>query len=300
MDDEAHAQPGSDVAGEADVAALIAARIDGFSPNDRLIAEYVLLHRDEAAFASADSLARAVGVSKAAVVRFGARVGLGGWAGLHDALVAHARRRLAGAREPEAPVRPLLRGDGAAPLLGRLHGAARENLEASLESTDAGALERAAAVLESGEGWIHVFGQRASAAVSEYAYFLLNPLFPNVHRVEAGESALADALIDLGPEDRVLAVTFRRYARLTTEVLRFAQERGAPVVLVTDSAGAPAAAHATEVLVCSAESPVPLRSMVAGVFMVEALAALLLERNPHTAGRRLADAERLWGRFGTY
>lgn len=284
-----------------DVATLIAARMDGFSPNDRLIAEYVLAHRDEAAFASADSLARAVGVSKAAVVRFGARVGLGGWAGLHDALVAHARRRLADAREPEAaPLRPPPPGAGAAALLPRLHGAARENLEASLESTDAGSLERAAAILESGDGWIHVFGQRASAAVAEYAYFLLNPLFPNVHRVVAGESALADALIDLGPEDRVLAVTFRRYARLTTDVLAFAEERGAPVVLVTDSAGAPAAAHATEVLVCAAESPAPIRSLVSGIFMVEALAALLLERNPQTAGRRLADAERLWGRFGTY
>ena len=37
-----------------------------------------------------------------------------------------------------------------------------------------------------------------------------------------------------------------------------------------------------------------------GIFLVELLAATLLERNPASIGRRLDDAERIWGRFGTY
>ena len=107
-------------------------------------------------------------------------------------------------------------------------------------------------------------------------------------------------LIGIGPEDRLLAFTFKRYAKVTTDVVAFFQEAGAPVVLVTDSPAAPAAKHATETLVCADDSPARFPTAVTGVFLVELLAATLLERNPEGIGRRLDDAERAWGRFGTY
>lgn len=266
-------------------------RLDELSPNDRLVAEAVLRDPTAVAFSSADQLAASAGVSKAAVVRFGARLGYGGFSGLQEALQGGIRERLDGAADEAAP-----RGT----LVERWLEAVEGDLRAVAAGTAPATLEQAAALLETGEGWIHVFGQRASAAVAEYAYFLLNPMLPNVVRVEAGESALADRLIGIGPEDRLLAFTFRRYAKVTTDVAAFFQEAGAPVVLVTDSPAAPAARHATEVLVCADDSPAPFPTAVTGIFLVELLAATLLERNPSSIGRRLDDAERIWGRFGTY
>ncbi|MGA0122034.1 MAG: MurR/RpiR family transcriptional regulator [Gaiellales bacterium] len=266
-------------------------RLDEFSPNDRLVAEAVLRDPTAIAFSSADQLAIAAGVSKAAVVRFGARLGYGGFAGLQEALRGTIRDRLTGTGEPSAPHGSLVE---------RWLDAVEGDLRAVAAGTAPATLAQAAALLETGEGWIHVFGQRASAAVAEYAYFLLNPMLPNVVRVEAGESALADRLIGIGPEDRLLAFTFRRYAKVTTEVCAFFQEAGAPVVLVTDSPAAPAARHAAEVLVCADDAPAPFPTAVPGIFLVELLAATLLERNPSSIGRRLDDAERIWGRFGTY
>lgn len=266
-------------------------RLEDLSPNDRLVAEAVLRDPTGVAFLSADQLAGQAGVSKAAVVRFGARLGYGGFAGLQEALQGGVRERLEAVDDAPAP-------HGS--LVDRWLTAVEADLRAVAGTTTPATLEQAAALLETGEGWIHVFGQRASAAVAEYAYFLLNPMLPNVVRVEAGESALADRLIGIGPEDRLLAFTFRRYAKVTTEVAAFFQEAGAPVVLVTDSPAAPAARHATEVLVCADDSPAPFPTAVTGIFLVELLAATLLERNPSSIGRRLDDAERIWGRFGTY
>jgi DNA-binding MurR/RpiR family transcriptional regulator len=272
----------------ADLASIIARHDGDFSPNDRRIAEHVLAHLDDVAFASADDLAAAIGVSKAAVVRFGARLGLGGFGGLQEAAADGVRRRL---DPPE---------NGSDSLQVRWHQAVVANLERSLVETGPESIERAAAILDTGEGWLHVFGQRASAAVAEYAYFLLNPIIPNVLRVEAGESALADHLLDIGPEDRLLAVTFRRYAKVTTEVVDYFADAGAPVVVVTDSRTAPAAARATELLVCSDDAPGPFPTAVPGVFLLEVLANALVDRNPERAARRRVDAERVWGRFGTY
>jgi len=266
-------------------------RLEDLSPNDRLVAEAVLRDPTGVAFLSADQLAAQSGVSKAAVVRFGARLGYGGFTGLQEALQGGIKERLEAVEEAPAP-----RGT----LVERWLSAVEADLRSVAGSTTPATLEQAAALLETGEGWIHVFGQRASAAVAEYAYFLLNPMLPNVVRVEAGESALADRLIGIGPEDRLLAFTFRRYAKVTTEVAAFFQEAGAPVVLVTDSPAAPAARYATEVLVCADDSPAPFPTAVTGIFLVELLAATLLERNPSSIGRRLDDAERIWGRFGTY
>ena len=263
-------------------------RLEELSPNDQRIAEVILRDPHAVAFMSADALAATAGVSKAAVVRFGARLGYGGFTALQGALQGDIRERL---EEP---------GAAAGTLVERWLEAVDRDLRTVAATTTPAALDRAAALLESGEGWIHVFGQRTSAAVAEYAYFLLNPMLPNVVRVEAGESALADRLIGIGPEDRLLAFTFRRYAKVTTDVVAFFEEAGAPVVLVTDSPAAPAAKHATETLVCADESPARFPTAVTGIFLVELLAATLLERNPEGIGRRLDDAERAWGRFGTY
>ncbi len=277
---------------EPDPLTRIRDRLDEFSPNDQRVAEVVLRDATAVAFGSADALAATAGVSKAAVVRFGARLGYGGFSGLQDALQGEIRDRLGD--QPRAATHD------SATLVDRWLAAVERNLRTVSDSTPPATLDRAAALLESGEGWIHVFGQRASSAVAEYAYFLLNPMLPNVVRVEAGESALADQLIGVGPEDRLLAFTFRRYASVTTDVVAFFQEAGAPVILVTDSPAAPAAKFATEVLICADDTPAPFPTAVTGIFLVEVLAATLLERNPSSIGRRLDDAERIWNRFGTY
>jgi DNA-binding MurR/RpiR family transcriptional regulator len=280
-------------AATGDLAARIAARRATFSPNDRRIADHLLRDPAEATFDSADELAQKIGVSKAAVVRFGGRLGLGGFAGLQAALEVEVRRRLT----PEAAVGPRA---GSGHVLARRHAAVTADLDAAVEATDAETIDRAARILEAGEGWIHVFGQRTSAALAEYAYFLLNPLLPNVVQVEAGESAIADHLMDIGPEDRLLAFTFRRYAKLTTEVVSFFADAGAATVLLTDSPSAPAAARATETLVCPNDAGRPFPTAVTGMFMLEVLVGAIVERNPQTTARRMGDAQRVWGRFGTY
>ena len=276
--------------GPIDIPALIRSRLGRLSPNDRRIASWLLENFDAAPFETADSLARQAGVSKAAVVRFGTKLGFGGYAGLHEAIVAGTRVRLARASAGT----PTGRGG----ILDRWLAACTADLAATRAALGDGLIESAADLLGQTGGRTYVFGQRKSAALAEYAFFLLNPVLGNVQALQAGPSTVADNLLGVGPEDRLLAFTFRRYARLTFQVVDYVAQAGGAVVLVTDDGLIAPAAQARHVLVCAPESPGPFASAVGGLFAVEALAACIAERA--AAEGRLEAAEQLWDRFGPY
>jgi DNA-binding MurR/RpiR family transcriptional regulator len=283
----AHSMTGSEVAG------LIRARLDELSPNDRRIARQLLDHWVEAPFETAESLAGKAGVSKAAVVRFATRVGFPGFTELHDALRKEALERLRHAGpEAETPA--------AAGVLERWVERARADLTATLASVDRGEFDAAVRLLARGTGKLGIFGYRKSVALAEYAYYLLNPLLANVWPIAAGEPGIADHLIDLEPRDRLVAFTFKRYAKVTTDVVRYFHEAGAPSVLVTDDLMAPAASLATHVLVCQPAQTGGFETSAAGMVVLEALAAEIALRTRRSSERRLDVAEQLWKQFGTY
>jgi DNA-binding MurR/RpiR family transcriptional regulator len=273
------------------VAELIRSHLDALSPNDRRIASRLLDHPVQAPFETAESLAAKAGVSKAAVVRFATRVGFAGFGELHDALAGEAMAKLE--RAPDV-------SGGDKRVVDQLLSAARADLDSTSEGLDRAAFEAAVAMLCRGSGKIGIFGHRKSAALAEYAYYLLNPLLPNVWPIAAGEPAIADQLIDLEPRDRLIAFTFRRYARVTAEVVRFFHDAGAPVVLVTDDLLAPAAGQASHLLVCAPAERERFASAASAVVLLEALAAEIAVRKGRSSGRRLDTAEQLWKQFGTY
>ncbi len=274
-----------------DVPALIRARLPELSPNDRRIAAWLLDHEAEAPFQTAESLAREAGVSKAAVVRFGSRLGFGGYAGLSEAMAGAASQRLA---RQGGSGRALSHGS----LLDRWLSACVADLEATRNAISDVLLDTVATLLLAGDGRTYVVGQRKSASLAEYAFFLLSPLVPNVQLIASGTASLADLLLDVHAGDRLLVLTFRPYARLAGEVIEFFRQAGGTIILISDDALAAPARLADHVLVCAPDSPGPFASAVGGMFVVEAVAAAVAERVSDEG--RQAAARALWGRFGTY
>ena len=279
------------VTDSVDVPALIRSRLPELSPNDRRIAAWLLEHEAEAPFQTAESLARSAGVSKAAVVRFGSRLGFGGYAGLSEAMAGAASQRLArqGGAGRTAP-----HGH----LLDRWLSACLGDLEATRSAIPDELLDSVATLLLAGDGRTYVFGQRKSASLAEYAFFLLSPLVPNVQLIASGTASLADLLLDVHAGDRLLVITFRPYARMAGEVIEFFRQAGGSIVLISDDSLGPSARLADYVLRCAPDSPGPFASAVGGMFVVEAVAAAVAERVSDEG--RQAAARALWGRFGTY
>lgn len=105
---------------------------------------------------------------------------------------------------------------------------------------------------------------------------------------------LEDQLLWVDERDVLLAFTFRRYSVAAAKALRVFRERGAKVVLITDSASAPAARWADQVLVAQCSSASPFDSYTAPMALCNALLAAVAQRCRQPLGEALARGEALW------
>src|SRR5215472_1444829 len=82
--------------GHQALSAYIRARFDEFSRSQKDVAQYIVDHLDEAAFRTAEELARRASTSSSTVVRFSQALGFEGFPELQQAAREEYRRRPAG------------------------------------------------------------------------------------------------------------------------------------------------------------------------------------------------------------
>ena len=77
-------------------------RFDEFSRSQKDVARYIVDHLDEAAFLTAEELARRASTSSSTVVRFSQALGFEGYPELQQAAIEEYRTTIAGAAQPTA------------------------------------------------------------------------------------------------------------------------------------------------------------------------------------------------------
>src|SRR5216110_3706139 len=79
--------------GHQALSAYIRARFDDFSRSQKDVAQYIVDHLDEAAFQTAEELARRASTSSSTVVRFSQALGFEGYPELQQAAIEEYRNR---------------------------------------------------------------------------------------------------------------------------------------------------------------------------------------------------------------
>src|SRR5580692_9175085 len=93
--------------GHQALSAYIRARFDEFSRSQKDVAQYIVDHLDEAAFQTAEELARRANTSSSTVVRFSQALGFEGFPELQQAARDEYRRRPPGAINGATATTPL-------------------------------------------------------------------------------------------------------------------------------------------------------------------------------------------------
>src|SRR5690242_13908401 len=176
----------------------------GLSGNDERILGFLREHLDELAFHTAESLAQGAGVSAAAVVRFSRRLGFASFRELRE----RARAELQSGRDAGAA------GGAAQSTLGRKVQRDITSLELLARMLEEPLAEAASVIAGADRTWF--LANRETYGVAVYAQRLLHHVRGDVRLVDP---SFPDPLRGIGPDDAVVACTFRPYSRQTLALI---------------------------------------------------------------------------------
>jgi len=124
--------------------------------------------------------------------------------------------------------------------------------------------------------------------------------FPNLRLVPLGGASIHDGMIQLGPEDVLLALSVNPYARPTVDAVQFARSRGASVAAITDDRSSPLAVGADAVVYVGTETPHFFPSMIAMAAALEALLAAMVSMGGPDMIAKISDADSIMNAHNAY
>src|SRR5436305_530252 len=264
--------------GHQALSAYIRARFDEFSRSQKDVAQYIVDHRDEAAFQTAEELARRASTSSSTVVRFGRALGFGGFPELQQAARDEYRRRPPGAAD--------LPG-GPAPLFSLDHtefesalAADHVNVEDTAHKLSRSSVEAAIDALVSAEK-VLIAGTDQMAFFASYLRHLLMLLDVRAEIVAGPSQEALGRLSRIDENTLVVGLSAGRPHPLITRTMKLARHRKAATLAITDATLSEVAKLARIRLYYSSNTPAFVRSHTALLSIIQALAYGVYARDSH-------------------
>ena len=268
----------------------------GFSKGQKRIANYILQNYDKAAFMTASKLGTKVGVSESTVVRFASELGYDGYPSMQRALQEMIRSRLTSTQRIQAADDQF----GGQDVLTAVIQSDMDKLRMVSDEADRTEFSKAVDLIL-GARHIYILGTRSSYFVAGYLNFYLHLLTGNVTLVQSNAAGeIFEQLLRIGPGDVMIAISFPRYSKVTMNTVKFAQDRGATIVAVTDNELSPVYQMADAALLAPSEMISFVDSMVAPLSLINALLIAVGRRMGTDVSRTFADLEDIWNRYGVF
>lgn len=279
-----------------DLLELIDGRYAKMSKGHKAIADYIREHYDKAAYMTALRLGNTVGVSESTVVRFASEIGFDGYPGLQSALQDLIRSRLTSVQRIEVTSDKIIDGDVLSAVLSH----DIEKIRRTLEEISRDDFNAAADRISSCDT-IYIIGSRSSASLAQFLSYNLNLIFPRVKLVHAPtRSEMFEQMLRIGDRDVLIAISFPRYSRQTTEAARYASSRGANVVAITDCAASPLAEFSDCSLFAKSDIASFVDSLVAPLSVINALLVAVSQRKKDIVTKNLEQLEDIWREYEVY
>jgi DNA-binding MurR/RpiR family transcriptional regulator len=263
--------------GHQALSGYIKARFDEFSRSQKDVAQYIVDHLDEAAFQTAEELARRANTSSSTVVRFSQALGFEGFPELQQAARDEYRRLVGGLASGN--------GHGAetvpsatAPLFSLDHtefeaalAADHVNVEDTAHKLSRGDVEAAIDAIVSADK-VLIAGTDQMAFFASYLRHLLMLLDLRAEIVASPSQEALGRLSRIDSETLVIGLSAGRPHPLITRTMKLARHRKAPTLAITDATLSEVARLARIRLYYSSNTPAFVRSHTALLAIIQALA----------------------------
>src|SRR5438270_341796 len=247
----------------------IRARFDDFSRSQKDVAQYIVDHLDEAAFQTAEELARRANTSSSTVVRFSQALGFEGFPELQQAARDEYRRRPVGATDPLAGTTPLFSLDHTE--FEAALAADHVNVEDTAHKLSRASVEAAIDALVSAEK-VLIAGTDQMAFFASYLRHLLMLLDVRAEIVAGPSQEALGRLSRIDENTLVVGLSAGRPHPVITRTMKLARHRKANTLAITDATLSEVARLARIRLYYSSNTPAFVRSHTALLSLIQALA----------------------------
>jgi DNA-binding MurR/RpiR family transcriptional regulator len=250
------------------LSAYIRSRFEDFSRSQKDVAQYIVDHLDEAAFQTAEELARRASTSSSTVVRFSQALGFEGFPELQQAAREEYRRRgPGGGREGGGgPLFSLDQTEFEAALA-----ADHANVEDTANKLSRSSVEAAIDAIVSAEK-VLITGTDQMAFFASYLRHLLMLLDLRAELVASPSQEALGRLSRIDESTLVIGLSAGRPHPLITRTMKLARHRKARTLAITDATLSEVARLARIRLYYSSNTPAFVRSHTALLSLIQALA----------------------------
>jgi DNA-binding MurR/RpiR family transcriptional regulator len=255
--------------GHQALSAYIRARFDEFSRSQKDVAQYIVDHLDEAAFQTAEELARRANTSSSTVVRFSQALGFEGFPELQQAARDEYRRRPPGMADTLTAATPLFSLDHTE--FEAALAADHVNVEDTAHKLSRGDVEAAIDAIVSAEK-VLIAGTDQMAFFASYLRHLLMLLDLRAEIVASPSQEALGRLSRIDDQTLVIGLSAGRPHPLITRTMKLARHRKAPTLAITDATLSEVARLARIRLYYSSNTPAFVRSHTALLSLIQALA----------------------------
>jgi len=263
------------------------------SSNHKLIAGYLLENYDQAAFMTAQQLGETIGVSESTVIRFATTLGYDGYPQLQKDLQYMVKNKISTVERLQLSLESKQRN-----ILERVFNTDINNIRRTMEEISPQEFKKAVNEIIRARN-IYIISLRSATSLGQFLHFYLNLILKNC-RIVSGMSVFFEELVAIGPEDLAIGISFPRYSRQTVEGLKYAKEKGARTLAITDSVTSPLAEYAHYVLTAHSAMTSFIDSFVAPLSVINALIIAVGTQESEKTAQALSRLEEIWDTFKIY
>lgn len=281
---------------DIDILTRLETEIDSMSKSHKKIAEYIINNYDRATFMTASTLGENVGVSESTVVRFATRLGFEGFPQLQRALQDVVKTKLTILQRVDLSNEMLKKGD----ILENVMNLDISKIRSTLETVNRDEFKKAVDAISEADN-IFILGTRSSFALSQFLSFYLNYMFTHVRNVNGNSSSgIFDQIFKISENDVFVAIGFPRYSTTTIKAIKFAKDKKAKTIAITDRYDSPLAKSADITLVARSDMISFLDTLVAPLSLINALIIALAMRNEDDIPETFIELENIWKEYEVY
>ena len=279
-----------------DILTILEEKDPTFSKGQRRIASYITESYDKAAFMTASRLGAMVGVSESTVVRFAVELGYDGYPEMQKAMQEMVMNRLTSVQRIEVANDRIGNQD----VLTKVLQADAEKLRQTSEMVSREDFKFAVeAILKARR--VYVMGVRSAAPLANFAGYYLNYMFEDVRVLTvSGAGEMFENLVNISPEDVVIAFSFPRYSSATLKAAQYCRGVGATVIGITNSQLSPLAQNSDYTLIAKSDMVSLVDSLVAPLSVVNALLVALASAREKEVQLTLGTLEHVWEEYNIY